>query len=71
VNTDRYVVGYAGRGKVMYGYDDNSLEWSWVLPLSGIREAERKRREVEGDGPEEAIIYRLVPVRRVKAKNKT
>lgn len=56
---DRYVVGYAGRGTCIRGRD-----WEVMTPVS-LRAAERMTKESATMGN---IIYRLVPVRRVRGK---
>lgn len=64
MKTDRYVVGYAEWGSRIYG----PSEWDdGMTPFQTLKSAERnaKRHEAKGNAP---IIYRLIPVRRVRAK---
>ena len=62
MRADRYVVGYA-EGDAVYGKDDGGL-LAYALPLSSRKSAEKRRARLSPN----AVIYRLVPVRRVKAQ---
>lgn len=63
MKTDRYVVGYRGRRQVVYGADEENRS-TYAVPLKSLGQANKRRLRLSSN----AIIYRLVPVRRVKAK---
>ena len=66
MKADRYVVGYPEWGSRIYGPN----EWDdGITPFRSLKSAGRnaKRHKAKGNAP---IIYRLVPVRCVRAKAK-
>lgn len=66
---DRYLVGHEGRDQVLYGANVGNICWSWLDPITSLRAAESKRRELQGAYPgHQAYIYRLVRVCSVRAR---